>query len=416
MAKLKLKTIEDLQKYADGADEEISKLTSTVNEQGIQVTAFIEKLKSLQTIIKGGKRGFAGAAGDGVESLEQTDLANVEFEKFLKTTYKKHANEELSVEDRDFLLAQKDKGRRYFLQKALVGTPLVDDSTTGSYVVPEEWHNEIDRVVHEASQLVPLVTNFPMKSRVKYIPVKNAGVGFTYIPNDSDATTEASPTFGQKTLTSYSYFLWISLTEALLEDDIAGLGAYFREIVGEAYVDAFESEFLTGIGAPTTGILTNASVRTTSMSAGSSGFGDIKIGDFINMEGDLSERNGALRGARFLMSPYTWNLVRGLTDADGRPYIHPGWTGPAARELLGYPVLTSYQMPDSSDSAVNTPFIALGNPRYFAYGDRVGLEMKLFDNTIQALKHSEIFFRFRFRAAFEHTQPADFTVLKTAPA
>ncbi len=413
----KLKTIEDLQKYADDADEEISQLTTTVKDQGIQVAAFIEKLKSLQTMIKGEGPAYANPPADmRMESLDQTARADREFEKFLKMAYKKNANEELSVEDRDFLLAQKNKGQRYFLQKALVGTPLVDDSTTGSYVVPEEWDNEIGRVVHETSQLVPLVTNFPMNSRVKYIPVKNAGVGFTYIPNDSDATTEANPTFAQKTLTSYTYALWISLTEALLEDDIAGLGAYFRQIVAEAYVDIFETEFLTGTGAPTTGILTNASVRSTSMAAGSTGFGDIKIGDFINMEGDLSERNGALRGARLHMSPYTWNLARGLTDADGRPYIHPGWTGPAARELLGYPVLTSYQMPDSNDSAANTPFIALGNPRYFAYGDRVGLEMKLFDKTIQALTNTEIFFRFRFRAAFEHTQPADFTVLKTAPA
>ncbi|KKL10354.1 hypothetical protein LCGC14_2556690, partial [marine sediment metagenome] len=115
MAKLKLKTIEDLQKYADGADEEISKLTSTVNEQGIQVTAFIEKLKSLQTIIKGGVGpAYLDPGNLRMEGLDRSAQADREFEKFLRTTYKKHANEELSPEDRDFLLAQKDKGRRYF--------------------------------------------------------------------------------------------------------------------------------------------------------------------------------------------------------------------------------------------------------------------------------------------------------------
>ena len=116
----KLKTIEDLQKYADDADEEISQLTSTVNEQGIQVTAFIEKLKSLQTIIKGGVGpAYLDPGNLRMESLDQTARADREFEKFLKMAYKKNANEELSVKIEIFYLRRKTRARGIFYRRRL---------------------------------------------------------------------------------------------------------------------------------------------------------------------------------------------------------------------------------------------------------------------------------------------------------
>ena len=131
------------------------------------------------------------------------------------------------------------------------------------------------------------------------------------------------------------------------------------------------------------------------------------------MESALSEVNGALRGARWFMSPYTWNIVRGLQDANGNPLIAP-WSGTAPKQVIGYPVTLSYQLPDSGDDAASTPFVALGNPRYLVHGDRVGLEIKYYDATQFSVTNCEAFFRFRFRAAFDVDQPASFAVLSTA--
>ncbi len=396
-----LETLEDLQKYETDTNSKIEALT-VANAQ------YLEKLKSLQACIKSGAMGNMGNDGHALA------IANRKFEECLKAGA--HGIKgELTEADIQFLAANKEANkngsRRFLLQKADLGTPLVNDTVTGSYVVPEEWHNEVSKLAAIVSEIIPVSTNMPMMSRVKYIPVKADGLTFQQIISDSGDNPEGNPTFGQKTLTSYTYAVWVGLTEALLEDDITGLGDYFRELIADAYVAIWEQEMLTGASAPT-GLLANAS--TQSVVSGGPGFGDLKYDDFINLEGELSERKGALRGASFLMSPYTWNIVRGLQDAMGRYYVDP--TLGAAKQILGYPARLSYELPDSSDSAINTKFIGFGNTRHLVYGDRIGLEVKFFDSTLYAVINCEVLLRFRFRGAFEIDLPAEFAILKTAPA
>jgi len=361
--------------------------------------------------LKASIRGLRALQNGEFDNETSTDKDLKRSGSFMKTVAKRGDGNVLS--DEEIELIKNSKPRRFV--KAALGTPLTDDATTGSYAVPTEFHREVLRVVEESSELFGKTRTVNMNSRQKNYAKKNAGLAFTYLSSDGDDISEDNPTFAQGTLTAYTYAAYLPVTEAFLEDEDVEVAEYFRNIIAEAYSDKYDAEFLTGSGAPTTGVLNDTSCNTVTMGAGDTSFSSLDVDDFVALEAELSETKGALRNAAFIMSPYMWNKCRGLKNADGDALIAP-WANSLQRSLLGYPVLLSYQMPDSDDDAADTAVIAFGNPKHLVYGDRIGLEVKFFPETRYAVTNAEAFFRFRFRAGFSLAQPGYFAVLKTAAA
>ena len=401
MAPIKIETSKQLAGVLENIDNKADENTKTVAEMQADIRAFRERLKSL-TI----------AANSEFMNGSDSDANNRTVGNFIKSMARRGSNEVLEPNEIE-LLSKATPGK--MIVKADLGTPLTNDVVVGSYLVPTEFHDEVLRVARGASEIIPRVRTINMNSRTKQVPVKNAGIGFTYTATDGADNTEANPTFTQETLTAYSYLAYVGISEALLEDDPTEIGTYFTEIAGEGYADIFDSEMLAGTGSPTTGLMADTGVQSVTMGAGATGFSDIDIDDFIAMEAALSEVKGALRNASWIMSPYIWNIVRGLKDANGNPVIAP-WAQTANRTLLGYPVVLSYEMPESGASAADTAFVGFGNLRNLTYGDRIGLETKFYPNTQYAVTNCEAFFRFRFRGAFNVPLPSYFAVLSTAAA
>jgi len=159
-------------------------------------------------------------------------------------------------------------------------------------------------------------------------------------------------------------------------------------------------------------VLHNTSCNILNLGAGSTGFDDVTFDDMKNLIAKLdtqSKRNGA----KFIMHTTILDIFKGIKDDNGR-YI---WQEPAGAEpgtIMGYGYILSDAMPDSTDSAVSTAFIAFGNPKHILHGDRVGMEFKLFDQTLDALVYDRLFLRARLRQAFVTGIPAAFAVMKTA--
>ena len=113
------------------------------------------------------------------------------------------------------------------------------------------------------------------------------------------------------------------------------------------------------------------------------------------------------------MSRYVFNQIRKIKDDNGNPiYVPPAERVPAT--INGVPYILSEVMPKASDDAVDTPFLIYGNPQYWIFGDRVGMEMRVYRDTIRAIDYDQIFLRFRTRAGFIEGMPAAFARLKTA--
>jgi len=77
---------------------------------------------------------------------------------------------------------------------------------------------------------------------------------------------------------------------------------------------------------------------------------------------------------------------------------------------------TTDGMIPSTSSAVSTKFIVFGNPKYFFFGNRLGMEFKVFDNTAYAVNQDQIFFRCRVRSTFKVGIAGAFVAIKTAAA
>jgi len=383
-------TEKELNSFAKETAETVNSISMTVDRLSTQIKQIVGDQRNLGELVK------SGYAPTG----NPTNVENIG--AFVKAAVRGHTDTVVELGGRPGSLVTKDD----------LGTPLVNDSTTGSYLVPVQYATDILRVVEGASDLMPLVREWKMTSRTLQYPKKSVAPTFTQVASDGGANAESNPTFAVGTLTSYTYALWIPLSEALLEDQNVNLGEYFRQTIGEAAAVTFDTELLTSASTPT-GLLADTGTHAVAMGTGSIGFADLSFADFVAMEAELATVKGALRGARWIMSPSTWNVVRGLVNDNGDPLIAP-WNQGAARQVLDYPVVLSYEMPDIDDSAAETAFLALGNPGYLNFGNRIALEIKAFDATSYAVEYCEVLIRARVRWAFDVGLPGAFAVLSTA--
>ena len=295
-----------------------------------------------------------------------------------------------------------------------VGTPLRGDATTGSYLVPELFASEVLRVPEDPSALMNKVRTIPMGARKITYPTKLAGVSFTWVTDETTAKTEKNPTFSYVELECETAAGWIPFTEELDEDSSVALGSYFSELFREAWQTEFDKQALVANAAPFTGIIRNASVNTLNMGAGKTSFVDATLDDLLDLQTELDSQ-AKRKGAAYIMHVTVLDHFKKLKDDFGNyVYMQPAGSQPGT--LWGYPYILSDAMPDSSSSAVSTPFIAFGNPKHLLYGKRVGMEIRVFKETMDALIYDRLFLRARLRAAFNCGVPSAFATLKTASA
>ena len=296
--------------------------------------------------------------------------------------------------------------------KADLGTPLTGSAVTGSYLVPREYYDSVMKLTEDKSALMPEVMKYNMTSNTLYYPRKNAGATLTKITTDGGDNTESNPTFATDNFAAYTYATYVGVTEQLLEDSLPNLGAYIRELFSDAAATTFDNELLNSASAPT-GLFVDTGTNAVTMSGGDSSFDDIEVDDLRNLEKELATTRGALKNAKYIMSPYVHQVLRDQVNANGDPLI-AAWIDAAPLRINGRPIILSYDAPDSSDDAASTAFVALGNPANLIWGSRLEMEVKFFDMTSYAVTNTEVFFRCRVRWGFDVGIPASWAVLSTA--
>lgn len=295
-------------------------------------------------------------------------------------------------------------------QKAALGTVLRGDTTTGSYLIPQEYASEVLRVAGEMSAMMGIVRSMPMGVRKISFPQSSTEVSFTWPTNEATAKTEKNPTFGQVDLEAKTAAGWITITEELDEDSIVPLGTYFAQLFGEAWAVEFDKQCLAASSDPFTGVLYASSVNDVLLESGNS-FADMTGDDLQNLIAGLTTKRKRM-GARFFLHTTILDLVSKLKNAQG-DYLFKELREAAPGTIHGYPHTTSDAMPDTGDSAASTPFVAFGNPRYIIHGNRLGMEFKVFSETVRAVDYDQVFFRCRLRQAFVVGVPGAFSRLKT---
>jgi HK97 family phage major capsid protein len=376
----------DLDTFVNLTADEVNKLKGEVT-----------RLKNdLGGVIGVQKSGFLSSSpGDGKWSDEQTE----EFGGLIRKLAKREIQSVGSL----------DKG---YITKAALGTPLTADAVTGSSVTGEFYVRDILRLAESRSYLRPYVKVVKMTDRIGHYPKENAVPEFTYVATDGGTQAEGTMTFATAVeLRAYTYATWVSLTESLIEDSLYNLGAYFAEKIAGALARKFDYEFLRGTGSPTTGILSAAG--TNVVLTDDSTFDSLDEDCLFNMVEAL-DTDAKRDGAMWIGHSTIFDKIWRLQDANGQFHFRDIVERGTTSKLLGYPWITSGQMPSSSNSASNTGFFLLGNPNHFIFGDRIALEIKVFDQMASTVEVGEVIFRARFRAAFAQAQAGAWAVLKTA--
>lgn len=302
---------------------------------------------------------------------------------------------------------------QWTVQKSKLGTPLYSDATTGSYLVPVEYAAEVMYVAKQASQMMGQVREIPMSGITKYVPTPNAAASCYWLTLQSSSKSEVNPTFGRATLTSQTMGIYTTITDELQEDSIVAVASYFRDIFGEAWGYEFDYQCTQSSANPFTGMLAGAGVNNI-MAAGKTSFENVEFDDLYDMVGGLTTVNKRI-GGKFIMHCTVFDILRKVKDANGN-YIYQPPNGSQPGTLCGYPYIITDGMTPLSSDAVSTKFLVFGNPKYFLFGNRMGLEFKVFDQTAYAATEDQIIFRARARAAFTVGISGAFVSLATPAA
>lgn len=305
------------------------------------------------------------------------------------------------------LLNKYGKGGRYLstdqskswdrVEKSDLGTPIYSDAATGSYVVPVEYAAEVMYVAKQASQMMGQVREIPMSAVTKYVPTGDTMATMKWQALQSSAKSETNPTFSRATLTAYTGAMWTGVSDELLEDSLVPLAAYFRDIFGQEAAYQFDYQSTASNADPFTGIL-HAASNAKVLGAGQTAFADIGFDDLYDTVAELTTANKRV-GAKWIMHTTIFDILRKVKDANGN-YLYQAPAAGQPGTLCGYPYILTDGMVAASDSAASTKFIAFGNPQHFLWGNRMGLEFKVFDQTSHAVEYDEILFRARVRWGF----------------
>ncbi len=363
--------------------------------------------------------------------VTQTQLAEVKEEQ--KTRYTKVSGDEKMKQIGDFLFAMKRKDFKTIFEmggkvntatdklewkvedwdmKAApnLGTPLRGDAATGSILVPEIWANEILRIPTDPSALMGKVRSVPMSARKINYPAKLAGVAFAWPSDETQLKLEKNPTFSDIELEAKTAAGWIAYTEELNEDTVVPLAEYFTSLFREAWAVEFDNQCLVSNTAPFVGVLRNAAANIVTMATAT--FASTTLDDLANLVASLDDQSKR-NGAAFMMHVTVQDVLRTLRNDNG-DYIYAPPANNLPGTIWGYPVLLSDAMPDLASSAVSTPFVAFGNPKWILHGDRVGFEIRIFSETADAMVYDRLFLRCRLRQAFKTAFPTAFGVLRTS--
>ncbi len=292
-----------------------------------------------------------------------------------------------------------------------LGTPLRGDTSTGSILIPDELAAEILRIPDDPSSMMGKVRDIPMGVRKITFPRKLVGATWTWVTDETTAKTEANPTFGSVDLECETAAAWIAYTEEFGEDAVVDQGAYFTSLLRESWQTEFDKQCLNSATAPFVGVLQNTGANILTLGAGKTSFSDVTFDDLHDLVAKLTTQ-AKRNGAKFILHTTVLDIFKKIkNDVGDHIWEKPAGTTPGT--IAGYEYILSDAMPDATDSAISTAFIAFGNPKHILHGNRVGLEFKIFDLTADTLVYDRLFLRSRTRQAFVTGIPAAFAVMKT---
>ena len=240
---------------------------------------------------------------------------------------------------------------------------LAEGSGSGSYLVPEEWHQSVEKYRFQRNALRGAGVRVIQTSSTHNIPILSA-LATAAVTGENTAYTASDPSIGQVILSAYKYTLKTAVSEELLADSAYPVDATLAEATGLAFGAAEEKDMLVGDGSSKiTGIFNKTADKTVA------GTTAITKDELIETVFSLAQQYHA--GATWMMNPSTALLIAKLkldvTTSGTTPYFWLDGASGTPATLLGYPVILNTNI---AAATAGNKAVCFGNPSMYMLAER----------------------------------------------
>jgi len=354
--------------------------------------------------------------GDNKAAAAETYRAYLEERTKVNATAKAYEEREAMRIVRDSKLNREQQAR---ILSTLSGS-------AGGALLPKPFLAEIFVTIEEYGVARRTFRGIPMAS--KTLDLKNVATKpATYWEAENARIDQTSITFGEPVLTAKKLAALLPWTSEFEEDEVFGVINLASRLFGEAMALREDSAGFMGAGSLDTGnggftgMLYSVGASVYQMPAGKTSFADITFDDLLNAKNSLSLARQ--RNARWFIHHSIVGVLEQIKADGAYVYRQPSAPGQPAT-MWGYPVELVEVLPKLSDSAVDTRFIAFGDPSNILFGTRrgltfeVGREGSILTNDINtsysAFQQDGAILRVTERIGFATPLGDNFAVIKTA--
>jgi len=245
----------------------------------------------------------------------------------------------------------------------------VGTDTSGGYLVPDEFANELVRALSEQNIFRQIARIVQTSSDRLKVPVANEGASVNWISENAEIP-ETNLTFNQIVLKSYKLGCLIRASTELMEDSAFDLQRHIADEFAQEIGNAEEEAFCKGDGTDRpTGLFTSggAPVGTTTASASKIHFDDI-----IDL---LHSVKPPYRGKSvFVTNDSTIKELRKIKDANGQYIWQPAVKDGLPDTILARPVYICSYVPEIVPGA---SVMAFGDFSYYWIADRRSIRFRV---------------------------------------
>lgn len=283
----------------------------------------------------------------------------------------------------------------------------VASDTNGGFLAPEEFGNELIKLLSEYSPIRSYARVVSISApEIKY-PRRVSGTAATWVDETEDRT-ESGMTFEQVTLTPFELATFTDVSNQLLEDNAYGLEGELLADYAQSFGQTEGLAFVKGTGVKQPkGIMTATGIKEVKTGVAATfpttNPADVLIGMYHELA-TTHANNGV-----WLMNRKTLGEIRKWKDSTGRYLVLDPITAGGVSTLLGRPIV---EMPDMDDIGAGKAPILFGDMTGYRIVDRVGLST-LRDPYSLATK-GQVRFHARKRVGADVTHPDRFVKLKVA--
>jgi HK97 family phage major capsid protein len=300
----------------------------------------------------------------GAEAKSEIPKEHVEYKKAFWGGLRTIAlGNELNQDQRKWLMSRNEWTPK---MKALA----TDNDTSGGYLAPSEYINEIIKGVVEFSPLRELARVRQTTRKSIQIPVRTGTLAATWVAERGNRDNPTKPSYGLEDIPTHEMTADVRISYQELEDAVFNMETEIQGDIQEQFGVAEGTAFISGsgVGQPE-GILNSSSVGEVLSGAASAITADSLIELFFAL------KDAYARNASWLLKRSTLKTIRQFKDGNGQYLWQPGIAGTATpATILDRPYREAVDMPEVAANAF--PIVFGDIRRGYTIVDRIQINIQ----------------------------------------